>query len=89
MKTRNPLVDNKAVDRSSNLAVVGTVAFATLLLASTSVFAWNPFDFSGSTVVADTQALLTEAGTIAVGIGMAAVAFFVGVAALRWLRGAA
>jgi len=89
METRNPLVDTQSANRSSNLVVAGTVVFATLLFASTSVFAYDFFSFAGTTLVADAEKLLKEAGTIAVGIGMAAVAFFIGVSALKWLRGAA
>jgi hypothetical protein len=97
METQNSLVTAQSSSatrpRWTGLPVVATAAVGTLLVvASAPVFAGDLatwFGFGGSTIVVDVKELMVEAGKIAMGIGMAALAFFVGASALKWLRAAA
>jgi hypothetical protein len=97
METQNSLVTAQSSSatrpRWTGLPVVATAAVGTfLVLASSPAFAGDLltwFGFADTTIVADVKAMMVEAGKIAMGIGMAALAFFVDAAALKWLRVAA
>ena len=88
METQNPLVSAaRSSSRWSGMSMAVVATF--LVVASSPAFAGDLltwFGFADSTIVADVKELMGEAGKIAVGIGMAALAFFVGASALKWLR---
>ena len=97
METENSLVvvqsPSATRPRWAGLPAAATVIVGTfLVLASTPALAGDLltwFDFTGTSIVADVKAMMVEAGKIAMGIGMAALAFFVGASALKWLRASA